>query len=206
MSRRMIAVTVGVLFFVQMATAIVGTLLIQAFVDGNPERTPLTLGVLLMVCSGLAVVGIGLLMYQVLKSVNQTVPVLVSRTPNCRVHRLHGLRRLSVDPVAAGSELPAVGIHPDRNRWSGAQLPTVRLPACPSAYRRARSCRIRPFTLGVPLDLFGVLNMNEGPGLSPCSRLTVRVSGPADLADREGISRAVVQQAQFISPAFATTS
>ena len=29
MSRRMIAVTVGILFFVQMATAIVGTMLIQ---------------------------------------------------------------------------------------------------------------------------------------------------------------------------------
>ena len=38
MSRRMIAVTVGILFFVQMATAMVGTSLIQAFVDGNTEQ------------------------------------------------------------------------------------------------------------------------------------------------------------------------
>ena len=60
MSRRMIAVTVGILFLVQMATAIVGTTLIQAFVDGATERAPLTIGVLLMMWSGLAVVGIGL--------------------------------------------------------------------------------------------------------------------------------------------------
>jgi len=70
MSRRKIAVVVGLLFFVQMITAMFGTSLIQAFVDGNPDQTPLTVGVLLMMCSGVAVVGIGVLMYQVLKSVN----------------------------------------------------------------------------------------------------------------------------------------
>ncbi|MGH3999548.1 MAG: DUF4386 family protein [Pseudonocardiaceae bacterium] len=67
----MIAVTVGILFFVQMVTAIFGTSLIQAFVDGDTDRAPLTVGVLLMVCSGIAVVGIGLLMYQVLRAVNR---------------------------------------------------------------------------------------------------------------------------------------
>ena len=70
MSRRKIAVAVGLLFFVQMITAMFGTSLIQAFVDGKPDRAPLTVGVLLMMCSGVAVVGIGVLMYQVLKTVN----------------------------------------------------------------------------------------------------------------------------------------
>ena len=73
MSEKKIAVTVGILFIVQMATAMVGTSLIQAFIDGNRDRAPLTAGVLLMVCSGLAVVGIGFLMYQVLKDVNEKV-------------------------------------------------------------------------------------------------------------------------------------
>ena len=73
MSRRKIAITVGILFFAQMSTAMVGTSLIQAFVDGNRDPAPLTAGVLLMICSGLAVVGIGLLMYQVLKDVNHKV-------------------------------------------------------------------------------------------------------------------------------------
>ncbi len=57
MSRRKIAVSVGILFFVQMINAMIGTSLIQAFVDGDPDRTPVTVGVLLMMCSGLAVVG-----------------------------------------------------------------------------------------------------------------------------------------------------
>src|SRR3954467_9338156 len=73
MSRRKIATTVGILFIAQMVTAMIGTSLIQAFLDGNTERAPLTAGVLLMVCSGLAVVGIGFLMYRVLKDVNQKV-------------------------------------------------------------------------------------------------------------------------------------
>ena len=73
MSRRMIAVTVGVLFFVQMATYMVGASLIQAFVDGDTDRAALTVGVLFTMSSGLAVVGIGLLMYQVLKGVNRRV-------------------------------------------------------------------------------------------------------------------------------------
>ena len=52
-----------------------GTTLIQAFVDGDTDRAPLTIGVLLMMCSGIAVVGIGLLMYPVLKTVNPRLAV-----------------------------------------------------------------------------------------------------------------------------------
>jgi hypothetical protein len=58
-----------------MVTAMVGTSLIQAFVDGDPERAPLTAGVLLMMCSGIAVVGIGLLMYPVPKPVDERLAV-----------------------------------------------------------------------------------------------------------------------------------
>ncbi|HWI00273.1 MAG TPA: hypothetical protein VNT27_08070 [Propionibacteriaceae bacterium] len=43
------------------ARTTVGTSLIEAFVDGNTARAPLTVGVSRMACSGLAVVGIGLL-------------------------------------------------------------------------------------------------------------------------------------------------
>ena len=74
MSRRKIAVAVGILFFVQMITAMIGTSLIQAFVDGETESTtdrrrPAD------DCSGIAVVGIGLLMYRVLKDVNQRLAI-----------------------------------------------------------------------------------------------------------------------------------
>jgi hypothetical protein len=75
MSNRKIAVAVGVLFFVQMITAMIGSSLIRAFSDGDANRGSMTVGVLLMMCSGLAVVGIGVLMYQVLKSFNQKLAI-----------------------------------------------------------------------------------------------------------------------------------
>lgn len=45
MSRRKIAVAVGSLFVAQVVTALFGTSLSQAFVDGDTNRTPLTAGV-----------------------------------------------------------------------------------------------------------------------------------------------------------------
>src|SRR6476469_9853147 len=96
-SRRRTATTVGVLFVVQMITAMFGTSLIQAFVDGNSDRVPLTVGVLLMMGAGLAVVGIGLLMYPVLRDVNPRLarwyPVL--RITECLVSAACGVYLLA---------------------------------------------------------------------------------------------------------------
>jgi hypothetical protein len=165
MSRRMIAVTVGILFFVQMATAMVGTTLIQAFVDGATERAPLTIGVLLMMCSGLAVVGIGLLMYQVLKYVNQKVAIWypVLRTIEFTVSAACGIYLLI--------QLQVV---PNHLLW--VYIPTgigglvlnyllfvSRLVPRPIAVLGLVGYGL--FTLAVPLDLLGVLNMNEGLGM-----------------------------------------
>jgi hypothetical protein len=165
MSRRMIAVTVGILFFVQMATAIVGTMLIQAFVDGATERAPLTIGVLLMICSGLAVVGIGLLMYQVLKSVNQRVafwyPVL-------------RIIEFIVSTACGIYLLTQLQLVPNYLLW--VYIPTgigglvlnyllfvSRLVPRPIAVLGLVGYGL--FSLAVPLDLLGVLNMNQGLGM-----------------------------------------
>jgi hypothetical protein len=67
MSTRKIAVAMGVLFIVQMITAMIGNGLTQAFIGGDDNKVTLTIGVALMVCSGLAVVAIGFLAYRVLK-------------------------------------------------------------------------------------------------------------------------------------------
>jgi uncharacterized protein DUF4386 len=75
MSTRKIAIAIGVLFIVQMVTAMIGNSLTQAFVDGDPNKTALTIGVALMMCSGLAVVGIGFLAYRVLKPFGQKLAV-----------------------------------------------------------------------------------------------------------------------------------
>ena len=72
-----------------------GTSMIEAFVDGDTDRASLTVGVLLMMGAGLAVVGIGLLMYPVLKEVNPRLAVWYPVLEGHRVPRLRGLRCLS---------------------------------------------------------------------------------------------------------------
>jgi hypothetical protein len=165
MSRRKIAVTVGILFFVQMATAMVGASLIQAFVDGNTARAPLTVGVLLMACSGIAVVGIGLLMYQVLKVVNQRVafwyPVL-------------RIIEFTVSAACGVYLLTQLQVVPNYLLW--VYIPTAvggivlnyllyvsRLVPRPIAVLGLVGYGL--FSLGVPLTLLGVLDMNVGLGM-----------------------------------------
>jgi hypothetical protein len=61
---RRIAVLVGILFFFQLITFLIGSSLIERYLDGDADRATLVVGVALEMCAGLAV---GLLMYQVLK-------------------------------------------------------------------------------------------------------------------------------------------
>ena len=72
MAQRKTAVAVGILFFVQMITYMIGAQTIQAFEDGD-TGAPLTTGVLFTMVSGLAIVAIGLLMYPVLRVVEFAV-------------------------------------------------------------------------------------------------------------------------------------
>jgi hypothetical protein len=69
-AHRRIATVVGLLFFFQFITFLVGSSLIQKYLDGEASRGTLTVGVALEMCAGLAVVAIGLLMYRVLKVVD----------------------------------------------------------------------------------------------------------------------------------------
>jgi hypothetical protein len=165
LSRRTTATTVGVLFVVQMVTAMFGTSLIQAFVDGDTDRAPLTVGVLLMMVAGLTVVGIGLLMYPVLKDVNPRLarwyPVL--RITECVVSAVCGVYLLVQSQVI-----------PNHLLW--VYLPTgvggiiltyllfvSRL--IPRAIALLGLVGYAALTIGVPLDLLGLLDMSTGAGL-----------------------------------------
>jgi uncharacterized protein DUF4386 len=166
MSRRMIAVTVGILFFVQMVTFMVGNSLIQAALDGGTGRGPLTVGVLLTMCSGAAVVGIGLLMYQVLKGVNQR---LAFWYPVLRIIEF------TVSAICAVYILIQLQAVPNHLLW--VYIPTgigglilnyllfvSRLVPRPIAVLGLVGYGL--FSLGVPLDLLGLLDMNQGLGIA----------------------------------------
>ena len=165
LSTRGTARVVGILFVVQMVTAMFGTSLIQAFVDGNPDRAPMTVGVALMTISGLAVVGIGLLMYPVLKQVNRTLagwyPIL--RVVECLVSAACGVYLLAASEVV-----------PNHLLW--VYVPTgiggiilcyllfvARLVPAPIALLGLVGYALLAF--GVPLDLLGVLDMSAGAGM-----------------------------------------
>ena len=165
MSSRKIAVVVGLLFFAQMITAAIGTSLIQAFKDGNADKLPLTLGVLLMACSGIAVVGIGLFMYQVLKADNQR---LAYSYPVFRIIEF------TVSTVCGIYLLTRLEVVPNYLLW--VYIPTA-IGGLVLTYLLFTSRLVpRPIAIlgivgyaalliGVPLDYAGILTMDDGLGL-----------------------------------------
>jgi len=165
LTRRRIAVAVGVLFIVQMVTAMFGTSLIEAFVDGDTAQGPLTVGVVLMMASGLAVVGIGLLMYQVLKDINQRLALWY---PVLRIVEF------TVSTACGVYLLSQLEVVPNHLLWVyvptgiGGLILTYLLFVSRLVPRPIAVIGLVGYALlsvGVPLDLLGVLNMNEGRGL-----------------------------------------
>ena len=67
-STKRIAVIVGLLFLVSTLTFMIGSNQIRSFlIDVSQNKSPLFLGVILEIICGVAVVGIGVLMFPILK-------------------------------------------------------------------------------------------------------------------------------------------
>lgn len=165
MTTRQIAVTVGALFVFQMISAMIGTTLTQAFIDGNPDKTALTAGVALMICAGLAVVAIGLLMYGVLKSFNRKL---------ARWYPVMRVIELGVSATCALYLLTQLQAVPNAMLW--VYVPTAvgglvftyllfvsRIVPQPIAVLGLVGYAL--LLLGVPLDLLGALDMDAGAGM-----------------------------------------
>jgi len=75
MSHRRTAVAVGILFFFQMLTFLIGSAMIKSYLDGDAEKSSLVIGVLFEMVAGVAIVAIGVLMYRVLKTVNSRLAI-----------------------------------------------------------------------------------------------------------------------------------
>ena len=129
-----------------------------------PNRTALTIGASLMMFSGLVIAAIGVLLYQVLKFTNNRLAVWVPiiRSVECVVALIFGIYLLT--------NLQAV---PNHLLWvyilAGAAgvilsylLFTSRLVPRPIATLGFIGYAL--LLLGVPLDLAGVIDMNEGLG------------------------------------------
>jgi hypothetical protein len=164
-SGRATATAVGVLFVAQMILAMFGTSFVQAFVDGHTDRATMAVGVLLMTGSGLAVVAIGLLMYPVLKRVS---PRLAGWYPALRITEFL---------VSAGCGLYLLAqsqVVPNHLLWvylptgvGGIILTYLLLVSrlVPRAVALLGLTGYISLTVGVPLDLLGVLDLSAGAGL-----------------------------------------
>ena len=153
-----------------------------------------------MTASGIAVVGIGLLMYRVLKDVNQRLAIWY---PILRIVEL------TVSAACGVYLLNQLQVVPNHLLW--VYVPTglggliltyllfvSRLVPRPIAVLGLVGYAL--LTLGVPLDLLGVLNMNEGMGQAdPGSGRAVRVRLHAVLVDRQGIRAIVRDQGWLVS-------
>ncbi len=165
MVSRKIAVVIGVLFFAQMVTFMEGSALIESFLLRDASKATLILGVALEMVSGLAVATIGVLMYRVLKTVKASGAV---------GYPLLRFVEFAVSAVLAVYLLAQLKEFPNHLLW--VYLPTAmggvllgyllwvsRL--VPRAIAGLGMIGYGMLLVGVPLDLAGVLDLNEGAGL-----------------------------------------
>lgn len=161
-----IAVTVGVLFFFQLITFLIGSFLIQTYLDGDADRATLTMGVFLEMLAGLAVVTIGFLMYRVLKKVDRK---LALGYPIMRV------LEFAVSAILAGYLLIQLQEFPNHLLW--VYIPTgigglilnylfftSRMVPRPIAVLGLIGYTL--LLLVVPLDLVGAVEEGSGTGLA----------------------------------------
>ena len=163
---RPIAVAVGILFFFQLITFLIGSSLIETYLDGEASRTTLTMGVLLEMAAGVAVVAIGILMYRVLKTVDRK---LALGYPIMRVLEFAVSATLAIYLLSQLQEFP--------NHLLWVYIPTgigglilnyllftSRIVPRPIAVLGLIGYAL--LLLVVPLDLMGVVEESRGVGLA----------------------------------------
>jgi hypothetical protein len=162
---RRTAVYVGLLFLVQMLTAMVGISMIDTFVAGGAGAASARVGALLMTASGIAVTGIGFLMYPILKMVNAK---LAAWYPALRVVELSVSAAGAVYLITRLSEVP--------NHMLWIYLPTGAGGLVLNYLLYVGKLVPRPIAVlgfagyalllsGAVADLLGVVDMNNGPGM-----------------------------------------
>ena len=164
MSNRKIALSISILFIVQLLTAAIGTSFVQSFIDGDPNRTGLIIGVLSMMFSGLAIAAIGVLLFQVLKLTNSRLAVWVPiiRGIECVVALIFGIYLLTSLQTVPNHLLWVYILAGAAGVILSYLLFTSKLVPRPIAALGFVGYSF--LLLGVPLDFVGVIDMNAGMG------------------------------------------
>lgn len=150
----------------QLITFLIGSSLIETYLAGDAGRASLTMGVLLEMAAGLAVVAIGVLMYRVLKTVDRK---LALGYPIMRV------LEFAVSAILAGYLLSQLQEFPNHLLWVyiptgiGGLILNYLLFASRIVPRPIAILGLIGYSLlliVVPLDLLGVVEESSGAGLA----------------------------------------
>ena len=166
MWNRRIAVAVGILFFFQLITFMIGSALIAQYVDGSAGRATLWVGVALEMCAGVAVVAIGLLMYRVLKVVDQQ---LALGYPIMRILEFTVSALLAVYLLVQLEEFPNALLWVYLPTGIGGLILCYLLYTSRMVPRAISGLGLVGYSLlllTVPLDLLGVVDVKSGAGLA----------------------------------------
>jgi hypothetical protein len=165
-SIKKIAVIVGLLFLVSTLTFMIGSNLIQSFIISETQnKSPLILGVILEIICGVTVVGIGVLMFPILKMFNKRLALgyVIFRVIECTIIIVGGIYLLSLFKLMWKYEMiifvfTAVGgLIFSYLLYLSKLIP--RYLSVPGIIGYAM------LFLGVVLDMFSIFNINEGAGL-----------------------------------------
>lgn len=157
---------VGLLFLIATVTFMTGSNLIQSFIiDETQNKPPLILGVILEIICGISVVGIGILMYPILKMFNKGIALgyVIFRIIECVVIIAGGIYLLSLLKLMWKYEMIIFVF-----TAIGGLLFSYLLYLSKLIPRYLSVLGIVGYALlilGVVLDMFNIFNINEGAGM-----------------------------------------
>jgi len=163
---RRIAIIVGLLFLVSTLTFMIGSKLIQSFlIDETQNKSPLILGVILEIICGVAVVGIGVLMFPILKLFNKRLAFgyVIFRVIECTIIIVGGIYLLSLLKLMWKYEMIIFVF-----TALGGLILSYLLYLSKLIPRYLSGLGIIGYAilfLGVTLNMFGLININGGAGM-----------------------------------------
>ena len=165
-STKRIAVIVGLLFLVSTLTFMIGSNLIRSFlIDVSQNKSPLFLGVILEIICGVAVVGIGVLMFPILKLFNKRLALgyVIFRIIECTIIFVGGIYLLSLLEFMWKYEMIIFVF-----TALGGLIFSYLLYLSKLVPRYLSGLGIIGYLmlfLGVVLDMFSIFNINDGAGM-----------------------------------------
>ena len=161
-STKRIAVIVGLLFLVSTLTFMIGSNQIRSFlIDVSQNKSPLFLGVILEIICGVAVVGIGVLMFPILKLFKKRLALgyVIFRIIECTIIIVGGIYLLSLLEFMWKYEMIIFVF-----TALGGLIFSYLLYLSKLVPRYLSGLGIMLF-LGVVLDMFSIFNINDGAGM-----------------------------------------